>query len=123
MLYAGFPNLLVVVGPHNSVTFANMPRGIEHNVEWITDLIAYMRENGYTRVDATPAAEDEWTNHVNEVSQFFLLTKVDSWFTGVNKNRADRQERRIMVYAGGAPAFRERCAAVAAAGYEGLDLR
>src|SRR5262249_3685586 len=54
---AGFPNLLTLVGPHNAATFCNIPRCIEQNVDWVTDLLRYMRERRLTRVEAGPAAE------------------------------------------------------------------
>ena len=31
---SGFPNMLTLVGPHNSGTFCNIPRCIEQNVDW-----------------------------------------------------------------------------------------
>jgi cation diffusion facilitator CzcD-associated flavoprotein CzcO len=62
---AGFPNLFTLVGPHNGATFCNIPRCIEQNVEWVTDCIRYMGEKGYTRIAATPEAEQEWTVSTN----------------------------------------------------------
>jgi len=44
----GFPNLLTLIGPHNAATFCNMPRCIEQNVDWVTELLAHMREQGMT---------------------------------------------------------------------------
>ena len=46
----GFPNFLTLVGPHNAAVFCNIPRCIEQNVEWVTDLARYMHENGYTPI-------------------------------------------------------------------------
>jgi cation diffusion facilitator CzcD-associated flavoprotein CzcO len=117
--FAGFPNLLAVVGPHNATTFCNMTRCVEHNVDWITELIKYMRVHSYTSVAATDEAEQGWTNHIDEISSMFLFTKVDSWFTGINRNLPAKQ-RHVVVYPGGAPAYRARCAEVAANGYEGF---
>ena len=42
----GFPNLFTLVGPHNAATFCNIPRCIEQNVDWVTALIAHMRDEG-----------------------------------------------------------------------------
>jgi cation diffusion facilitator CzcD-associated flavoprotein CzcO len=121
--FAGFPNLFAIIGPHNAATFCNMPRCIEQNVDWVTNLIRHMRDEGYTSVVATEEAEEAWTAHVNEISAFFLFSKVNSWFTGVNPNLPGKQERHVLVYPGGAPAFRQRCDEVAANGYEGFDLQ
>ncbi len=52
-----------------------------------------------------------------------LFTQVDSWMMGVNSNVAGKQTRSVLVYAGGAPKYRERCEQVAAAGYAGFTLR
>ena len=57
------------------------------------------------------------------VGQRLLLTQVDSWMTGINPNVPTRRRRTFMVYAGGAPKYRERCEAAAANGYEGFVLR
>ena len=119
---AGFPNMLTLVGPHNAATFCNIPRCIEQNVDWVTDLLRHMRERGYTRVEPTAAAEDAWTQHVHESAARLLLLEVNSWMTGINRNVAGRQKRTFMAYAGGAPKYREKCDEVAARGYEGFVL-
>jgi cation diffusion facilitator CzcD-associated flavoprotein CzcO len=119
---AGFPNMLTLVGPHNAATFCNIPRCIEQNVDWVTDLLGYMGRNGYTRVEATEAAEEAWTQHVYESAARLLLMDVDSWMTGVNGNVPGRQQRTFMAYAGGAPKYRAKCDEVAASGYLGFAL-
>ena len=118
----GFPNMLTLVGPHNAATFCNLPRCIEQNVEWVSDLLAYMRDRRLTHVEATEAAERDWTAHVHETAARLLLTQVDSWMTGVNKNVAGRQKRTFMAYAGGAPKYRQKCDEVVAQGYDGFTL-
>jgi cation diffusion facilitator CzcD-associated flavoprotein CzcO len=118
-----FPNFFTIIGPHNAATFCNIPRCSEQNVEWVADLIAYMREHGYKSIDPTAEAEDAWTQHVYDTSQFLLLTQVDSWMTGINKNVTTRTKRTFMAYAGGAPNYRQRCEDVAANGYEGFELK
>jgi len=122
MQVSGFPNLFMLVGPHNAATFCNIPRCIEQNVEWVSDLIGHMVQHGFDKVEATQAAEDAWTEHVYESAQGLLLTKVDSWFNGINANIPGRQTRNFLVYAGGAPAYREKCDAVAESGYQGMTL-
>ncbi|HUF53308.1 MAG TPA: NAD(P)/FAD-dependent oxidoreductase [Dehalococcoidia bacterium] len=121
---AGFPNLLMLGGgPHSAISFCNMPRCIEQHGEWISNMIQYMSENGYERVEASTAAEDRWTAIVNEVATRFLFMRHESWMTGVNKNLPGKQIRRPMVFAGGAPRYREICEDVAAAGYRGFELQ
>ncbi len=117
----GFPNLLTLVGAHNAASFCNIPRCIEQNVEWVTDLVQHMQAHGYRRVEATEAAEDAWTEHVYESAERMLFSKVDSWFMGINRNLG-KEKRTFLLYAGGAPAYRERCEEVAASGYQGMEL-
>ena len=115
----GFPNLLTLVGPHNAATFCNIPRCIEQNVEWVTELIRNMRANGQERISPRQESEDEWTKHVYETAEFSLLTKVDSWFMGVNHNLPDKKPV-FMAYLGGSPAYREKCDEETASGYKGF---
>lgn len=118
----GFPNLLTLVGPHNAATFCNIPRCIEQNVEWVTDLIRYMRANGRECIEPRQESEDEWTQHVYETAEMLLFTKVDSWFMGVNQNLPDKKPT-FMAYLGGAPAYRKRCDEEASNSYKGFVLR
>ncbi|MBT4042460.1 MAG: NAD(P)/FAD-dependent oxidoreductase [Rhodospirillaceae bacterium] len=119
----GFPNLLTLVGPHNAATFCNIPRCIEQNVEWVAELFGYIQANGITRIAATLEAEDAWTEHVYETAAELLFTKVDSWFMGINSNIPGKDRRTFLLYAGGAPAYRDRCDEVSANGYEGFALQ
>ena len=119
----GFPNLLTLVGPHNAATFCNIPRCIEQNVDWVTALLAHMRAHGHTRVEPTPEAEREWLEHVHETGRRMLFTRVDSWMMGINRNVPGKDRRTFIVYAGGAPRYREKCDEVVAAGYAGFTFR
>ena len=120
ILVDGFPNFLMVMGPHAGL--GNFPRAVEYTSDWVTRLIRFAHERGLTRVEATAAGADAWTEHVLETSEGLLFTEVDSWMTGVNRNVEGKQVRRIMRYSGGHPKFRERCEAVAADGYRELAL-
>ena len=119
----GFPNLLTLVGPHNAATFCNIPRCIEQNVEWVTDLLRHMRDNDIRRVVPSVEAEAAWTEHVYETAAELLFTKVDSWFMGINPNVPGKNKRTFLLYAGGAPAYRKKCDEVATNGYEGFLLQ
>ena len=118
----GFPNLFMLVGPHNGATFCNIPRCIEQNVEWVTDCVKYMQDKGYTRIETTPEAEQAWTDHVYETVAGSLFTKADSWFMGANVNEPGKK-RTFLLYAGGGPAYRAKCDEVAASGYDGFVLK
>ena len=116
----GFPNMLMVVGPHTAL--GNMPRSIEYNVEFVTGVIRHAWDHRLTRVAATPEGVDTWTDHVKALGQGLLSNEIDSWMTGVNRNLDGRDTRIIARYSGSSPAYRARCDAVAAEGYRELAL-
>jgi cation diffusion facilitator CzcD-associated flavoprotein CzcO len=120
VLVEGFPNLLMVMGPHAGL--GNFPRAAEYSVDWVTELIRFAHERGLTRVEATASGVAEWTEHVLESGQGLLMNEIDSWMTGVNRNVEGKHTRKIMRYSGGHPAFREHCDAVAADSYRKLAL-
>jgi len=119
----GFPNLFTLVGPHNAATFCNIPRCVEQNVDWVTALLRHMRERGHVQVEATAKAEAVWTQHVHDSGRRMLFTQVDSWMMGINSNLPGKQKRTFIVYAGGAPKYREKCDEVVAGGYVGFTFR
>ncbi|PCJ37686.1 MAG: cyclohexanone monooxygenase [Cellvibrionales bacterium] len=122
MQTVGFPNLFTLVGPHNGATFCNIPRCIEQNVEWVSDTVAYMKQNDFHSIEPTLAAEDAWTIHVDETAEETLFPTADSWFMGVNINDPSKK-RTFMLYAGGQQNYRAECDKVAENGYEGFVLK
>jgi cation diffusion facilitator CzcD-associated flavoprotein CzcO len=120
ILVEGFPNMLMVMGPHAGL--GNFPRAAEYSVEWVTGLIRYARDHGLTRIEATADGVADWTDHVKGLGDGLLMNEIDSWMTGVNRNVEGKQTRKIMRYSGGHPAFRDHCDAVAAERYRELAL-
>jgi cation diffusion facilitator CzcD-associated flavoprotein CzcO len=112
---AGFPNFFIAT----STAFCNYTVCAEMIVEWISDCIRYIRENDYSRIAPTPQMEQAWVDHVNEVGSQTLLSDAKSWFVGAN---IPGKARAILLYANPAPAYRAKCAEVAAKGYEGFVL-
>ena len=110
----------MILGPH--ALLGNNPRSIEYNVEWIADLIHFMKKKGFTRVEATPEAVDSWYEYVLEQGEGLLSNEVDSWMTGVNSNLEGRQKRIIARYSGSQASYRRRCDEVAESGYAELNL-
>jgi cation diffusion facilitator CzcD-associated flavoprotein CzcO len=117
---AGFPNLLMVMGPMGAL--GNIPRSIEYNVDWVTGLLRHLRDHGITRVEAPQASVDAWMEVVAKASEGLLSNEVNSWMTGVNSNVAGRTTRVLARYSGSGPEYRSRCDAVAAGGYRELVL-
>ncbi len=116
---AGFPNLFNLQGPGSPGVFVTMVTGIEHQTDWVIECLEWMRDHGYTRIEATPAAQDEWVDIVEAAAAVSLRSKCDSWYNGAN---IEGKDRTFMPYIGGFPAYREHCARVADNGYEGFTL-
>jgi hypothetical protein len=102
------------------MALGNIPRSIEYNVDWVTDLVSYARDHNVTRVEATDAGVTAWTDHVKALGVGLLSNEVDSWMTGVNRNVEGKQVRIVNRYSGSAPAYRAPCDEVAANGYNEL---
>ncbi len=120
ILVEGFPNMLMVMGPHAGL--GNFPRAAEYSVEWVTGLVRFAHERAVTRIEATSGGVAEWTDHVMALGEGLLMNEINSWMTGVNRNVEGKQTRKIMRYSGGHPAFRQHCDAVSADGYRKLAL-
>lgn len=112
---AGFPNMFNVLGPHHAA--GNLPNSIEHAVNWISEFVKYMGQQGITYEMATEEAEQAWTEHCAEVAQGLLALNVDSWQTGVNKNVQGKQKRSIPRYFGSNGQLRQWCTDEASKGY------
>lgn len=118
MTAPGLPNTLMVLGPHQM--FGNATRSIEYAVEFIGGVLQHCHDNGYTYIEPTTKAVDEWTEHVVECSKGALMNDVDSWMTGVNHNVEGKKVRSVARYSGSALVFREWCKRCREAGYDGM---
>jgi cation diffusion facilitator CzcD-associated flavoprotein CzcO len=113
---AGFPNFFIA----NGAVFCNFPRCAEVVAEWVSDCIGYMQKKNLKRIEATRQAEDAWTEHDGSLTAGLLFTEGNSWFMGTN---IPGKKRHYLLYAGGAPKYRQKCEEVAANGYEGFALQ
>lgn len=117
---SGFPNLFCLAGPGSPSVLTNMVTAIEQHVEWTDACVAYLRRNGYRRIEAQEQAETEWVDHVNEVAAATLYMQADSWYLGAN---VPGKPRIFTPYAGGLNEYERRCNEVAEQGYAGFTLR
>ncbi len=115
-----FPNMMMLMGPHTAL--GNIPRSIEYSVDWVTGLVRFAHDNKLTRLEATTAGVQSWTDHVKALGVGLLSNEINSWMTGINSNVEGKQTRIIARYSGSAPAYRARCDEVAAKGYDELRL-
>jgi cyclohexanone monooxygenase len=119
LMVAGFPNLFTVTGPGSPSVLSNMPVSIEQHVEWIADCIDYLRRNGLASIEPTPEAQTQWTQHVADVANSSLMVQANSWYMGRN---IPGKPQVFMPYLGGVGPYRQKCAEIAANGYEGFAL-
>ncbi len=119
----GFPNMLMVMGPHTAL--GNIPRSIEYNVEWVTGLIRHMREHGAARAWMRGPSGVASLDRSREGAgrRACCPTRSIRWMTGINRNVEGKQTRIIARYSGSAPAYRARCDEVAADGYQEVALQ
>ena len=116
---AGFPNLFTITGPGSPSVLTNMMVSIEQHVDWVSDCVSYLRDHEQASIEATVQAEDAWVDHVNEVANFTLYPRANSWYVGAN---VPGKPRVFMPYVGGFNNYLQKCADVAAKGYEGFAL-
>ncbi|WP_250031115.1 flavin-containing monooxygenase [Paractinoplanes maris] len=116
---AGFPNLFMITGPGSPSVLSNMIVSIEQHVDWVADAIRHLDREGLRTIEATPAAQDEWVDHVNLLASYTLYPRANSWYMGAN---VPGKTRVFMPYCGGVGEYRKKCDDVAAKGYEGFSL-
>ena len=118
---AGFPNLFTITGPGSPSVLCNMPVAIEQHVEWIADCIGYMRSNGFERIEAKPAAVDNWVEEVNAAANCLRCCR-RRITPGILAPTFLASRACFMPYPGGMAKYRGICDSVAAEGYEGFEL-
>ena len=116
---AGFPNLFNVAGAGSTSAFTSVIVSIEHHIDWISDCIAWLDAHDLKTIEATKEAEAAWMEYVQVMARQTVLLTCNSWYLGAN---IPGKARLFMPLTGGFPAYAERCAQVAAGGYEGFRL-
>jgi (2,2,3-trimethyl-5-oxocyclopent-3-enyl)acetyl-CoA 1,5-monooxygenase len=120
LMVDGFPNFFTLVGPQNGTVFCNIPRCSATAIDWNAGLMDYVKTNGVTTIEASAEAQQEWNDLCSELLSHGLLGKVNSWFTGVNKNVAGAAKREVLFYAGGNPQFKQLCKEIQADNWRGF---
>ncbi|HVX30830.1 MAG TPA: NAD(P)/FAD-dependent oxidoreductase [Nitrolancea sp.] len=115
----GFPNLFMITGPGSPSVLSNMIVSIEQHVDWTMDCLAYLRAQGFNRIEPELTAEDAWVEHVNEIAQATLYPRANSWYMGAN---IPGKPRIFMPYVGGVGTYRQICDEIAENGYRGFTL-
>jgi cyclohexanone monooxygenase len=116
---AGFPNLFIIAGPGSPSVLASMIQSIEQHVDWMADCVAHLRDIGAATIEPLQSYEDEWVEHVNEVSKVSLRSTCSSWYVGAN---IAGRPRVFMPYIGGFPVYVQKCNEVMTGGFEGFAI-
>jgi Predicted flavoprotein involved in K+ transport len=112
-----FPNMFMVLGPNGP--FTNLPPSIETQVDWISAMIREVEKSGPAVIEASRAAEDEWTATCKEIAAYTLFPKAESWIFGAN---TPGRPNTVMFYMAGLGAYRQKLAEVADGGFKGFDV-
>jgi|APGre2960657444_1045066.scaffolds.fasta_scaffold21598_2 cyclohexanone monooxygenase len=115
----GFPNMFTVTGPQSPSVLSNMMISIEQHIDWITDCISHMKDNGLATVEADKKAQAEWVEHSNEVGMSTLYPLANSYYMGTN---VPGKARAFLPYIGGVGPYRKICDDIAAQGYKGFNF-
>ena len=122
-----FPNLFMITGPNGP--FTNIPPTLETHVEFITELISqsesarqqipadHEKQREEIVVEATPQAEEGWTQLCRDLSDNSLFKKTDSWIFGAN---VPGKKNAVMFYFGGLKNYRAKLEEVKSNGYMGF---
>ena len=115
----GFPNLFTVTGPGSPSVLANMIVAIEQHVDWIANLLIFLRSHSLQSAEATDSAEQKWVKLVNRIANQTLFPNgCNSWYTGANIPGKPRIFMPFLGY----PAYVEKCNEVANNDYRGFTL-
>jgi len=99
----GFPNLFMITGPGSPSVMSNMTVSIEQHVDWISDCLVHLRQEGLPRIEPTELAETGWVQHVNDYGDITLFPKANSWYMGAN---VPGKARVFLPYIGGCDVYR-----------------
>jgi acetone monooxygenase len=114
----GFPNLFMTMAPFAPASaLCNIPVCSDQQVQWITDTIAFVRDQGLRSIEPKAETEAAWMAHHQEVSEPTLIGRNrKSWY------RLPTGNRELIAYLGGLNQYRATCEGYRASGYAGFAL-
>ena len=115
----GFPNLLMVYGPQSPAGFCNGPTCAELQGDKIVETLVYVRDHGYSRIEASRQAEESWRDHVLDVAAQSLFNRADSWYVGAN---IPGKPREMLNYPAGVPPYLEQWRECVDSGFKGFEM-
>jgi cation diffusion facilitator CzcD-associated flavoprotein CzcO len=100
----GFPNLFIMGGYQASFQF-NLTFILQMQGDHIADCIAYTREHGHQKIDATPEAEEWWVQEV--IANRGKTTRNEDCTPGYYNFEGEHQRRQDGNYNGGVTSYLE----------------
>jgi len=120
LMASGFPNLFMITGPGSPSVLSNMLVSIEQHVDWISDCLARLRDEGSLAIEPTETAVAGWVQHTNDFADLTLMPQANSWYMGAN---VPGKPRVFLPYPGGVDTYRRICDEVVASDYLGFARR
>jgi cyclohexanone monooxygenase len=74
--------MFMVYGPMGP--FTNQPPAHEAQVNWMADVVKYVRENDLEFLDPSDETESNWMVTCDDIAYQTLFMKVNSWINGSN---------------------------------------
>lgn len=112
----GFPNFFFPGGPHAAA--GNNPRYNGDQVDFITDAITYVRDQGYDTIEVDAEAEDKWTAMVDRGAADAPFGE-SSYFFGTN---IPGKPRKYLLNSGGRPKLFKEIDKVVESDYKSFRL-
>ncbi|MEN4451255.1 NAD(P)/FAD-dependent oxidoreductase [Mycobacterium sp. SM3041] len=106
--FAGFPNLFSIAGPGSPAVLAMMIGLGEQNVDWITDCLTWLRDNGIETIEPRRESQDMWTDIVSHAadSVYAYRTVEGSYYKGAN---VPGKPNAFAIFIGGMRRYRSAC--------------
>ena len=116
----GYPNLFTTGAPlAPAAALCNMTTCLQHQVDWITGCIGYLRAHGLTEIEPTKSIQDQWVKYHDDIANATLIAKTDSWYMGSN---VPGKQRRMLSFAGGVGIYHQKCEELGVRGYPGFAM-
>ena len=93
----GFPNLFFPGGPHAAA--GNNPRYNGDQVDFVTEVLVYLRDHGYDTIEVDAAAEERWTKMIDAGAAMSPFGEI-SYYFGSN---IPGKPRKYLLNSGGRP--------------------
>ena len=90
----------------------------EWQVDFTASVINDLENDGYSRIDTTEKAEQNWALEVNNAASHTVHNLADSWYNGKN---IEGRKGGFMIYVGGFPRYRELSESAIRNDYEGFE--